>query len=548
MKELVLDVSHLDVGIDLAAWKSKHDVWGVIIKCGGYEDIGNGPEQFRLPSYDRHYANAKSLGLHVGAYFYSIATDVNQARRDAEYCASILAGRDFDMPIYLDVEDRRQLGKSKRVLTDTILTFILRMRELGYNAGLYTYRSMLEENMYGKEFEPYPLWIAEYSSACHTDLNHGMWQFGGMRYSDGDISWHDDSGYVDANWCYVDYPSQKRGAKLKHIDIANEAAEIHHFMCIDPRFGYNQQPERWGGDHSAGTIEFTSSSGRKYKLKTGSYDCSSSTITAYRLALQYTKYAHALDDATYTGDMRDVFVGSGLFTASLTPARRGDLYLAEGKHVAMCQDGGSDGVFNADILSEFNRNENHAASWGEAGDQDGYESVVRDYYDDGWNTVLHYNHAADYDIKEDDMPTPKQVAGKAKNNYGLKYQAHVQDIGWCPVVHDGQTAGTVGFGKRLEAIRFTEIPAGVEGNVKLHIANVGWRTYKLAKGTIIGTTGKGNAIECIILNITKHPDKKSAYIQVHQANVGWKGVTKESYASGTDGMGMQLEAIRIWFE
>ena len=43
--------------------------------------------------------------------------------------------------------------------------------------------------------------------------------------------------------------------------------------------------------------------------------------------------------------MRDVFVGSGLFDASLTAAKRGDLYLAEEKHTAMCQDGGNDGVF-----------------------------------------------------------------------------------------------------------------------------------------------------------------------------------------------------------
>jgi hypothetical protein len=81
--------------------------------------------------------------------------------------------------------------------------------------------------------------------------------------------------------------------------------------------------------------------------------------------------------------MKRVFVNSGLFYAEYSPAKRGDIYLAEEKHTAMCQDGGNDGVFGYDALSEFNRNENHGATNGRPGDQDGHESVIRAYYDDG---------------------------------------------------------------------------------------------------------------------------------------------------------------------
>lgn len=38
-----------------------------------------------------------------------------------------------------------------------------------------------------------------------------MWQQGGMRYSDGNIVYDDVSGYVDVNWCVVDYPSKIKG-------------------------------------------------------------------------------------------------------------------------------------------------------------------------------------------------------------------------------------------------------------------------------------------------------------------------------------------------
>ncbi|MBR3387490.1 MAG: Ig domain-containing protein, partial [Bacteroidales bacterium] len=316
----------------------------------------------------------------------------------------------------------------------------------------------------------------------------------------------------------------------------------------DERNGYNQQPERWGGDY--GGDKTLTINGRNYTYALGSYDCSSSTITAWQLALQGTPYEGALDGATYTGDMRSVFVNSGLFYAEYSPAKRGDLYLAEGSHVAMCQDGGSDGVFGYDCLTEFNRNENHAASWGEPGDQDGYESILRDYYDDGWNTVLHYNGKADYDVQQPKpVPKPHQEPGDAKNDAGLKYQGHSQDLGWLPEVRDGQTAGTVGYGKRLEAIKFTAIPEGWELTVRAHIANVGWKNYGvISKDMAIGTTGKSCAIEDLIIGVARRPkgDTRKLYFQVHQQDRGWKGVTPEGSASGTDGMGLRLEAVRIW--
>ena len=99
------------------------------------------------------------------------------------------------------------------------------------------------------------------------------------------------------------------------ICLDNESAEMHYFMVVDPRFGYEQYPDRWGGDHPDGDVVFISSSGRKYILKTGSYDCSSSTIYVWRKSLEGTPFEGLLNGASYTGDMKDVFVESGLFTA-----------------------------------------------------------------------------------------------------------------------------------------------------------------------------------------------------------------------------------------
>jgi hypothetical protein len=180
------------------------------------------------------------------------------------------------------------------------------------------------------------------------------------------------------------------------ISIANEAAEIHAFMCEDPRFGYSWSP-RWGEDGEY--ITFTSSSGRTYTLKTGSYDCSSSWQTAWRLALEYTEYAGAINDMTYTGNAESVCCGSGLFDSWSTydtEAWRGDGYLDPANHIAMCQDGGQgnspyDGW---DCMSEFCINEFGDVYGGQTGDQTGFESMISPFR--AFSSItLHYNGAAD---------------------------------------------------------------------------------------------------------------------------------------------------------
>ena len=397
MPKLILDIWHGERGIDLGKWKAKHSLWGVIAKCGGSDDPKWG--RYEETTWVEQVTQARSLGLHVGAYYYSNATTTEDALADAKHCVEkCMRGMQIDLPIYLDIEERSQLDLPMYQLTNVVTTFCNYVRKAGYKVGIYSgYEGF--HNMHESDIASYSLWVASWRTSWPIwAKDYDLWQegsidFDGNKYHE---NWNvDQAGHIDLDWASDEFAARIEQGSGKMpgnlFNPAEEWAEVHAFMCTDPRFGYNQQPNRWGGDYNNGEIvEFTSKSGRTYKLKAGSYDCSSSTITSCKVVLARTKYAGVLDDATYTGDMRSVFVRSGLFEAKYSPAHRGDLYLAEGKHVAMCQDGGSDGVLGYDCLSEFVRNENHAASYGKPGDQDGYESVIRGYYDDQWNTVLHY--------------------------------------------------------------------------------------------------------------------------------------------------------------
>lgn len=162
------------------------------------------------------------------------------------------------------------------------------------------------------------------------------------------------------------------------------AKSTHKRMVQDERFGYSWE-ERWGHTPEKWTVE-----GLTFTINVGDYDCSSSTITAWRKALTGTKWEHALDDASYTGNMKDVFLASGLFEWKPMSfiASPGDLYLNEENHVAMCQQQ------VPDELSEFSWGDNGAYG-NKRGDQSGFESRVNPFYDYPWDGILHYNGKAD---------------------------------------------------------------------------------------------------------------------------------------------------------
>lgn len=394
MPRLILDTWHGERGIDYAPWIARHDLWGVIAKCGGSDD--RYWNRYEETTWVEQATQANALGLHVGAYYYSDALTAADALEDAKHCVEkCMRGVQIGMPIYLDIEEKSQLRLPKERLTEVVTTFCDYIVAHGYQAGIYSgYEGF--SKMETSRISDYSLWLAYWQESWPKwAAEYDLWQEGsisidGTRYhKDGEV---DKPGRIDLDWASDAFvrriESGGGDVTRRMIDVANEAAEIHAFMCTDPRFGYSQDP-RWGGDYNNGEVAtFTSKAGYTYRIPCGSYDCSSSSTMAWKLAFTYTKHAGCLGDNPYecTSTMRATFCKTGLFMASLTFAKRGDLYLNEGHHVAMCQDGSPDN----DILSEFNMDENRRATGGRAGDQTGGESVIRGYYDDHWNTVLHY--------------------------------------------------------------------------------------------------------------------------------------------------------------
>lgn len=143
----------------------------------------------------------------------------------------------------------------------------------------------------------------------------------------------------------------------------------------DDGHGYTQAA-RWGnGEHE--TVDL--GDGARVVIQKGDRDCSSAVISALAAV------GVDVGEATYTGNMRRELLKTGLFTwhdqGDGYSARRGDIYLNEVHHTAVCT------CDDPDTLAQFSISEN-GTTYGRTGDQTGRESNIRSYYNYPWDGKL----------------------------------------------------------------------------------------------------------------------------------------------------------------
>lgn len=199
-----IDVSKYQSYIDFN--KVKNDgIEFVIIRASygrnttGY--INKGVDEF----FEQNYSNAKAAGLKVGAYHYTYARNVDQAREEAEFFLKRLSGKTFEYPVVLDIEDERYKTMSKSLVTDIAVTFLETLENAGYFAMIYSYRYFFQEYIDDSRLKAYAHWVAEWSSKLNYDANYGIWQYTSKGTVNG-INTH-----VDRNVSYEDYEAIIKG-------------------------------------------------------------------------------------------------------------------------------------------------------------------------------------------------------------------------------------------------------------------------------------------------------------------------------------------------
>ena len=129
----------------------------------------------------------------------------------------------------------------------------------------------------------------------------------------------------------------------------------------------------------------------------------------------------------------------------------------------------------------------------------------------------------------------------------ISYRTYIEDTGWQDWKDAGELAGTVGQGKRTEAIELKTDCDALSGGVKyrVHVQDIGWQDWKNA-GETAGTTGRNLRIEAIEIELTGELSEKfNIYYRVHVQDRGWMGWIGNGGTAGTTGMGSRIEAIQI---
>ena len=205
-------------GIDVSRWNHQIDAasgeylpldWQKI-KAAGFDFViikAGSTRSGKEPTFELDYRGAKEAGLMVGAYYYTYSSTADGALCDAISLLEYIEGKQFEYPIYFDLEDPSISALDSKTLTTLCETFICTMQESGYYSALYTNNDWLKNRLdTAYVLSTFDIWYARYPQSDAPVWNEekygptlSMWQYTQLGRIDG------IEGYFDFNFCYRDY-------------------------------------------------------------------------------------------------------------------------------------------------------------------------------------------------------------------------------------------------------------------------------------------------------------------------------------------------------
>ena len=476
-------------GIDIASYqaelvpKKMTTTKFIIVKATG----GTG---YKNPYFAKHADATVDAGILPGCYHYAREIGCEgTAQAEADYFVAAVKKYVGKATLWLDWEAGAiALGpKWAKAWCDRVFA------KTGVKPGIYMSKGVCNQYDWSALVKAgYVLWVAQYPDYNRTGYNHKPWTdsapFGAWKSptifqyaSTGRIPGY--SADLDLDLFYGDFVSWRAlaakagkasqavaavksavsnassAANAVTISRANVAAQIMEHLCTCPEHGYSQ-PGRYG---TSGYCSVKTDAGT-INVKKGDRDCSSACCEAWELALVGTPYEGKITRYHITYDMRSVFTGSGLFSWKPMSfvAQRGDVYLDEDAHTAMCTSP------KPDLLAEFSISETGGID-GKPGDQTGRESSIHAYYE-AWDGILHYNGKADTVVSGGSQAATPSTSTAASTD-GIKYVVLADpslNVRTKRSTKSGQVVGTVKKGK---ALRLTALKTNKYGNTWAKIAS-----------------------------------------------------------------------------
>lgn len=228
-EEVLIDVSHHQGAIDWASVPYR-----AIVRIG-YRGYGSG-KLMKDEQFDANLAGAKASGKLFGFYFFSQAVTVDEAREEADFCASLAP---TGYPLFFDSEwghttktgahDGRADNLTKDQRTAIAMAFCEKAKAHGFTAGVYTFTSFASTNIdYAYLCEDYIGWLADTRTNYDKTLPRYIHQYG-----QGSVA--GITGTVDLNHFVKTLPAvNKPASKLQVITIGPVSqgdADAIYLLC-----------------------------------------------------------------------------------------------------------------------------------------------------------------------------------------------------------------------------------------------------------------------------------------------------------------------------
>ena len=154
----------------------------------GYRGYGSAGSLNKDTMFDSYAKGAVAAGIDIGAYIYSQAITVAEARAEADYIVNIVKGYEITLPLVFDYEyysggRLSNANLSTRQRTDICLAFCERVEAAGYTACVYANRSMFRTDLYTDEIaNKYIIWLAQYNTSTvlggsYFPQDYEYWQY-----------------------------------------------------------------------------------------------------------------------------------------------------------------------------------------------------------------------------------------------------------------------------------------------------------------------------------------------------------------------------------
>lgn len=170
-------------------------------------------------AFDSHYNAAKAAGLYVGAYHYSYAVNVAEAKQESDCFLKWIEDKELDYPVAFDIEDKCQKKLTNAQRTDIALAFMQRVEDAGYYTMLYSSANWLGSKLDMKRLSHFDVWCAAYVDSQENikkyyDGPYGMWQ-----YSSSIVLPTVYDSRLDHNYAYKDYAKIIKNAGLNNPNV-----------------------------------------------------------------------------------------------------------------------------------------------------------------------------------------------------------------------------------------------------------------------------------------------------------------------------------------